>query len=648
MKSAVRPDIQALRAFAIIAVTLFHLWPKSFGGGFVGVDVFFVISGFLITGAIWREIEATGKVRFAAFWARRARRLLPASLFVILTTALASFVIAMPIGFLSFADEAASSTFYVENFALLGKKTDYLASGGDLSPFQHFWSLSVEEQFYLVWPLLMFVALLTAGARTERRKRSVLFWLSAVAIASFAFNLWQTYQLQPVAYFSTAARAWEFTVGGLVAVWLGRASDIESRRKPWWFFAGALAVFYSATMFDQHTVFPGAAALLPVLGAAALIYAGQSTHYLMPRGFIKLKPWQFLGDISYSLYLWHWPLIILITVWWGRDLSNIGKILVFAIAITLGWLTKRFIEDPIRFGRISRAGVFWQLGFGLAAMLLTFAATGGLTAFAQNRVEQSWANTHLNPGILKLREDWSSIEKNENCVTSPSSTDFKVCEQGDPNGTKQVALIGDSHARQIFDAVNAISIRNHYKLFVISKSHCEPMASQVFPADYTEPTCRQWNQQLESYLAGRAPFDLVVNMNASNYSSTSAGAPAAFKRLVQTQLARGTKWLVVKDNPIPMNDLPSCLELIGEAGVDDCAVTPEIGYKHADHLAEVIKELPGVIYADFGDVFCNAYLCPPFIGSDIVYRDTNHLSRTFTEKYLQPKLETLLLKELSE
>jgi len=659
---AVRPDIQALRAFAIISVTLFHFWPNNFGGGFVGVDIFFVISGFLITGALWREAEAGGKIRFAAFWARRARRLLPASLLVILLSSVAALLIAMPIGYLSFADEATSSTLYFENFTLLAKNTDYLTSGGDLSPFQHFWSLSVEEQFYLVWPLLMFLGLLTAGLRLGKlaagRKRGILLWLSLVSLASFAFNVWQTYQLQPVAYFSTAARAWEFAVGGLVAVWLSRPTEVEVRRKPWWFIAGALAVFYSATMFDQQTLFPGFAALLPVLGAAALIYAGQSTHHLMPRAFINLKPWQFLGDISYSLYLWHWPLIILLTMWWGRDFNNVGKMVIFAVAIVLGWLTKRFVEDPIRFRRISRAGAIWQLGFGLLAMLLTVGATLGLSALAQNRVETSWANTHLKPSLLKLHDDFSSIEKNQNCTTSPSSTDFEVClmgyagQKGNPGqnggGTKQIALIGDSHARQLFDAVNAIAIRHRVALYVISKSHCEPMASQGFPADYTEPTCRAWNQKLETYLASRPAFDLIINMNASNYSITSADAPAAFKHLVQTQLARGTKWLVVKDNPVPMNNLTSCLELLGPAAVDDCAVTPEVGFKHADHLAEVIKELPGVIYADFSDVICPAARCAPFIGADIVYRDTNHLTRTFVEKYLQPRLEALLSKELSE
>ena len=387
---------------------------------------------------------------------------------------------------------------------------------------------------------------------------------------------------------------------------------------------------------------------MPVLGAAAVIYGGQSLHFMMPRRFIAFKPWQFLGDISYSLYLWHWPLIVLVPLWLGKSLSSTGKLALFAFAILLAWLTKRFVEDPIRFGFLSRLAARWQLVVAGTAMLLTLGASLGIAGYAKAAVENSWASTHLHPSLLALHNDWSSIEKNEMCLVSPSSTDFKVCVKGDPRGNKTVALIGDSHTRQIFDAVNSIALARHFKLFVISKSHCEPMASKLFPADYSEPTCRIWNQKLEAYLKKAPKFDLIANMNASNFSILSKDAPAAFKALVQTQLERGTKWLVVKDNPIPMKNFETCLETFGPTAEFECAVSRKVGFKHADHLAEVIKELPGVIYADFSDVICKPTLCPPFIGSDIVYRDTNHLSRTFSEKYMQPRLDALLSKELSE
>jgi len=238
-------------------------------------------------------------------------------------------------------------------------------------------------------------------------------------------------------------------------------------------------------MFDQHTMFPGFAALLPVLGAAALIYAGQSTRLLMPRRFIELRPWQFLGNISYSLYLWHWPLVILLPMWFGKPLNNGQKILLFAFAVLLATLTKRFIEDPVRFGRVAKLAPGRQLALAALAMVATVGIVIGLGSVATARVQNSWAAQNLQPSLLQLHDDWSSIEKSD-CVTSPSSSAFKYCEFGDQKGAQTIALIGDSHSRQLFDAVNEIARQQHFRLIVISKSHCEPMASALIESDYGE------------------------------------------------------------------------------------------------------------------------------------------------------------------
>ena len=647
MRVRVRPDIQALRAFAIASVVIFHLWPNIAPGGFVGVDIFFVISGFLITGALWREIESVGRIDLVNFWARRARRLLPASLLVICATALTAFFIYQPINFLSFSDEPLSATFYVENITLLIKQTDYLGSQGLVSPFQHFWSLSVEEQLYLAWPLLFSLVLLPAAKLGAARKRAVVFVLTVVVAASFAFNIMQTYQMAPVAYFSTYARAWEFGVGGLLAVLSTRSQAVEEQRKPLLFALGASAVFYSAFTFNAQTVFPGYAALLPVTGAVLLIFAGQSQHYLMPRTLVELKPWQFIGDLSYSIYLWHWPLIIFIPKLVPAAASEFGKVATLALAIVLSWITKSFVEDSLRHGSFARVRSMPQLGTALLAMLLTSSLVLFLGTSAQSKAAQSWGARHLNPSLLELHSDWPSIEKNENCVVSATSSDFRVCQQGDPNGTKTIALIGDSHARQIFDPLNSIAIRNHLKLFVMSKSHCQPMATRIFPRDYESPSCLTWNQKLERYLASTTRFDLIANMNASNYSYVSTDEPAAFGALVRSQLLRGSKWLVVRDNPMPKRNLAACLEAAGPRAATACSVSRTRGFMHADLLAEVVKKLPGVIYADFSDVFCTPRVCPPVIGLDIVYRDT-HLTRTFSEKYMEPRLNALLSKELFE
>ncbi len=343
-----RPEIQALRAVAIGCVLLYHFWPAALPAGFVGVDVFFVVSGFLITGLLLRDAERHDRVRLTAFYMRRIRRILPAAMVVLTACAVATLVFVPRAEWPPFLQQTLSSALYVENWHLA--RDSLIPASADLesTPVQHFWSLSVEEQFYLVWPILIIGALWLA-ARTGRRRSQVLAAVLVVTtVASFVHGTLLTLQDHNLAYFSTLARGWEFGVGGLLALLPAIEGDRLRRTRAVAGWAGLAAIAFAALAFTDGDRFPGTIALLPVLGTAAIIVSG------MPRAALSLAPVaalplvQWFGGISYSLYLWHWPIIMFTPYITGRPSQAPVMVLLLVLSIAVADASKRWIEDPFR------------------------------------------------------------------------------------------------------------------------------------------------------------------------------------------------------------------------------------------------------------------------------------------------------------
>ncbi|MBV8930245.1 MAG: acyltransferase, partial [Mycobacteriaceae bacterium] len=377
-----RPDIEGLRAVAVLAVVLFHAGMPGLGGGFVGVDVFFVISGFLITGLLWREVTNTGGVGLARFYGARARRLLPAGTTVIVATAIASAALLPPMQAREVLGDGIASALYVGNYRFALHGTDYLAADTPPSPFQHYWSLGVEEQFYLLWPALI-IGTAWLMRRRLRDRDSVAPYavmLAVVAAASFAISLAWTHSLPPWAFFSLPSRAWELAVGGLIAL-----SAAAWRRLPplsalivgW---GGLALIVLSCLAFGEKTPYPGMAALLPVLGTALVIGAGSAGPGLGAGRVLAVPAMRTIGRLSYSWYLWHWPVLLLGPALLGHPLGLAERLAAALVSLILAVLTLGLIENPGRFAAPLRASA--RLSLVLGGAVTAVAVCVGLVLLA--------------------------------------------------------------------------------------------------------------------------------------------------------------------------------------------------------------------------------------------------------------------------
>jgi peptidoglycan/LPS O-acetylase OafA/YrhL len=350
--TTLRPEIQALRALAIAGVVMVHCWPRFLPGGQVGVDVFFVISGFLITALLLREQDRGGSISLVRFYVRRARRLLPSALIVLAVCAVATAVFVPRALKDDFFREIVASALYAQNW-VLAFFTDTRAAD---TPMTHFWSLSVEEQFYLAWPLLLITGIALARKVSARPAIVLALLLGSVVLASFAYNVWQTYDDVRTAYFSTFGRAWEFGIGGLLALVPPAMMRIPLAVRGALSWAGVVTIVVSMFAASDHHVFPGWTAIAPAAGALAVIVGGSEQPRWGTGWLARAAPVQWTGNISYSLYLWHWTLIGFAPFVTGAPSEWWFLVLLLTLAVLLAWGTTRLIEDPIRGVTARRAG----------------------------------------------------------------------------------------------------------------------------------------------------------------------------------------------------------------------------------------------------------------------------------------------------
>ncbi|WP_181439500.1 acyltransferase family protein [Curtobacterium sp. MCBD17_032] len=665
-----RWDVQGLRAFAVVAVVLYHLWPNRLPGGFVGVDVFFVISGYLITGHLLREVVATGRVRLGRFWSRRARRLLPGAFLTIAATGVAVLLWVPSALWGQYGRELIASTVYVQNWQLAADAVDYLAQGNQPSPFQHFWSLSVEEQFYIALPLLLLAAV-WLSRRVGRSGTSPVVTarvvLGAVVVCSLAWSIAQTETAAGVAYFSTATRAWEFAVGGLAAtVPLAAAARTAAGR--WcsvlgaW--AGAVGLVVALFVITPATPYPGVAAVLPVAAAGLVVLSGGRSG-LQAVG--RLAPIAFAGRISYAVYLWHWPAIVLLPILTRHELTTKDKVAVLVGTAVVASVTTLLVEEPIRSSsRVSalrprRVALYGAIGTVLVVAL--GAAT--LTALHVQQVQAAQFAERLARGDVPCYGAAARISSPEPCVNpaladvrvpaaanalgddanrpacwSNDSSAFNVCRLGPASGyTEHLIAIGDSHNNVLVDTYERIAQARNWRIDVAGHTSCYlTTAVQVANTQEQIDDCAAWKQNAMTYLRSHADLDgLVVTHSTGNGPVVAAAGRSSEDTVVDGLVDAwraaadvGIPIVAIRDNPTARTDVVACVGQMSGPTTDACDSTRDDALGLFDGSEQAAARMPGAArVVDLTQYYCTSTTCPAVIGGVLVHRDRTHLTNTF-------------------
>jgi peptidoglycan/LPS O-acetylase OafA/YrhL len=660
-RRAFRADIQGLRAVAVLIVVLNHAAAPLLPGGYVGVDVFFVISGFLISGHLVENLRRTGRIDFTRFYAARARRILPAALVTISGTAVAAFFVVSPLRIVEILQDAVASALYVPNIVFAIRRTDYLA-GTAPSPFQHFWSLGVEEQFYLVWPLLLLGAFLIG----RRSHRALLVVIAAVTVASFVASATLTPADPSLAFFSPLTRAWEFGVGALIAgaaPLLARTPVSVARVLGW---LGLVLVVFAATTYTSGAEYPGIAALVPVAGAALVIAGGGSAAGGQAAGrgsaarLLGLGPMVFVGAISYSLYLVHWPIIVLAHERIGlEEPLPLGLGLGLAVAaLPVAWVLYRLVETPLRSGPATGRRVI------AASVVVTLALVGGLmggtVASAQLPLSSSRSvesqpaaplpagtdvvPANLAPDLRSATADTGAVYT-DGCQQNLRESAVLTCTFGAVDSDRSIALFGDSHAGRWFPALEATATALGYRLDTYTKSGCRTEETQAAWDAAKNASCSAWREAAVAELAADPP-DVVV---LANHLGPSPGKDPATQRddwvdglgALYDRLPASSRIVTLADSPEFETSPVLCLS----AHLDDaerCAVPRAEALNPAIRTAqEIVAMERGGVVVDLTDYFCNARVCPAIIGATLVYSDEHHVTATFSKTLAQPLEERL-------
>jgi peptidoglycan/LPS O-acetylase OafA/YrhL len=644
-----RPDIEGLRAVAVTLVVLYHAGVPWLPGGYVGVDVFFVVSGFLITGLLFGELRQRGTFSLIGFYARRMRRLLPASVLVLVSTVVLMKVFASPLSSVGFRGDGMATALYASNIQFAAGATNYLADPAP-SPLLHYWSLAVEEQFYLVWPLLLLVA---SRLRRGALVRRVGIVVGTVGLASLALSLYLTPRNQPFSFFLLPTRAWELAVGAGVALVAGSLHRIPRRAGAllaWW---GLVGIAAAAFLYDERTMFPGAAALLPVLGTAAVIAGGGAVlNGGGPARLLELRPFQWVGRLSYSLYLWHWPLLVIPALGRADSLPAPTRAGLVALSVLLAVLTHRFVEDPIRNARplVGSAPRSFALGAVLTtvALIATFfggvlpALDAGRPAAAAESAEPDFVPSDLQPTLRGAFDDLSTIWRN-GCHANIPSTTAKGCVFGNPDSDTSVVLFGDSHAAQWFPAFQRAAEEQDWRLVTLTKSGCPALDLPVFQPQlgrrYTE--CETWRRRAFAHIAEEHDPVVVVadsrGLEPLRGGSSLADAWQVGLRATIDELPPSAKVIVLGDTPRSLVNVPVCLsdhlkDVRACAPARADALDPATN--RAERAAAAATDSP---YIDPTEWVCPGDPCAPIRGNLLVWRDDHHLPTPFAAS-LTPQL----------
>ncbi len=668
----------------MLGVVLYHAHVGLLGGGFAGVDVFFVVSGYLITGLLWAELRRDGRISLPGFYARRARRLLPVSILVVVATAVASRILLPPLSVPGVSKDGLASALYVGNYRFAFQQTNYLNASGPPSPFQHYWSLGVEEQFYLVWPLLLLIGSFVWRRSVSGRSRrpdgfTAISTLALVTVGSFGLSLWLTQANQPWAFFSLPTRAWELGVGGLLALAGPAVETIPRGMANGLGWAGLIVVVASFFLIGPSTPFPGTAALAPVLGTAAVIAAG-SVSRAGPAPLLAKRPMRFIGRVSYSWYHWQWPFLVLAPDLVGHPLSLAANLFVALLSGVVAVLSFLLIESPARTsawlaafsrrslltgGSLSAGGAVACLVVAVTVPSLTGHGTAPVAVIHQTRYaspattidpQQSAIDSlssqinaqlaaslqrpdvpaNLVPTLSHANHDDPPVFY-DGCMDSYLDATVRNCAFANTASATSIALFGDSHAAMWFPALDAAANQNGWKLYNWTKATCPPIeipiVSPVLGRNFTE--CVSWRQTVLQRIAQVHPAIVVLGV-ARHYTSIYGFTPyqqpwlSGMSQMISEITRLGSKVVVIGAIPKPSFLVPQCLSAhLSDAGQCAEAENAVVNLQGVSAEKAAVRSAGGS-YIDTLPWFCANGSCGSIVGNIEVWRDDNHITATYS------------------
>jgi peptidoglycan/LPS O-acetylase OafA/YrhL len=690
MKTRRRLDIQGMRAVAVLLVVAYHVRPDWIPGGFVGVDIFFVISGYLITAGLIAEALARGHVDVVKFWGRRVRRLIPASSTVLVAVVVGTVVTLPMTQWVSVFTQTAASAVSVQNWSLLFSSVDYLHPTQP-SPLQHFWSLSVEEQFYIVWPFVLWLLVVMAHKRRHSGRKYFAYAVGTLLFASLVFSIAYSFANPSAAYFSTFSRAWELLIGAALAVVLPRVA-LGRRLSAALLVSGMAVIAASAFFIDDTFVFPGYIALVPTLAAAALIASGATDHNLLPARVLTVRPMTWVGDISYSLYLWHWPLIVFAAAVLGVQKLPFWAVgIVVVLAFTLAALSKWLIEDrfikhapslsgaaqlslepkPAHARRAAHRRRFaaHPLTIGLSFLAVVALALGaGVVRYEVVAAEQRRAASPANyPGYeianptfdasklsdlavtpIPLAVDLATIpaQFQSDCLASAFSEDFRECSYGDPDSATTVVLAGDSHSSMFVPTFEGLAEKHDWKITVIAKGSCSLSVSDDirFGDGITKfDQCIRWNAKAMERIEEIDPSLVVVSPVNQTYPLNlepddleghdrfdhvvADGYRGAFAELLDA----GLRVVAIKETP-SFHDfrVPDCVLAPGATVAECSEKMAETRENFPSRVLMAAQAEPRLPVLDLDEIVCAPDgVCQPVVGNVLTLLDGNHLTEPY-------------------
>ena len=654
---AYRPDIEGLRAIAVIIVVACHAGVPAFGGGFTGVDIFFVLSGYLISGLLLKEIDATGKIAFLDFYARRLKRLLPALLLMIVTTMGAAAVILAPFEQAGQAVTATATAFWLSNLYFGFADLDYFSPDAGSNLFLHTWSLGVEEQFYLVWPVFVLFLAASVGRKRAVDSQRLFDGFCCALIACLILGVALSF-VQPLwGFYLMPARGWQFALGGLVFVLVkkreeeeqAKAADFSRLPVLAWPLAGlvGLALIVAAVLYlEEGMTYPGFWALIPSTGAALLLFAGTGPTGIVKR-FLSLKPMQAIGKVSYSWYLWHWPVLVL----GGTLIPQAGlmqRAMLALLALILAWLSLVTVEQPLRKSTfLARRPVFT----GLASLLMMTGAFFAASSWRDKSLD--WASL---PDQIVYQEVRGSLPViyGMGCDDWISSSRLQVCSFGDADAAKTAVLLGDSVAAQWFPALARPLVQQGWRFLVLTKSACPIVDEPIFYArigmEYT--ICSDWRRNALRALAA-SQSDIIFMGSASSYDYSERQWLEGTQRILhQLSPAAGQVYVIQGTHRLPF-DGPACLarrdwQPAFLARLNDCgaAAANAVDGMVLTALQSAASSFQNVKVLDLNPLVCPDNRCSARQGNQIVYRDFQHIATRFVEA-VSPRI-TERIEELRE